>query len=199
MPGADQHYSEVSEPVITALSHRKGLGTRPPWGSVALLLLLLLMVLPARAQHPAPESDHLAPDFSLPDLQGKMVSLSQYKGKVVLLNFWATWCPPCRLEMPTMEKAYRKYKAQGFKVVAVSVDAGPKSVVNHFLRELGLSFQVLLDPQMATLRTFRSFSLPTSFVIDRQGVIRFRELGYRDWTDPESTKLLEALLSEASS
>jgi peroxiredoxin len=101
--------------------------------------------------------------------------------------------------MPTMEKAYRKYRDKGFEVVAVSVDAGPKSSIKSFLRELGLSFQVLLDPDMETLRAFRGFSLPMTVVIDRQGVIRSRELGYRDWSDGESTKLLQRLLSEKSS
>ncbi|MFQ5896558.1 MAG: TlpA disulfide reductase family protein [Nitrospinota bacterium] len=171
---------------------------RPAWLTLATVLLFLT-VLPVWGQHFAPEADHYAPDFTLPDLNGKEVSLSQYKGKVVLLNFWATWCPPCRLEMPTMEKAYRKYKPKGFEVVAVSVDAGPKSAVRHFLQEFDLSFQVLLDPQMEALHTFRSFSLPTSLVIDRRGVIRSRELGYRDWTDPESTKFLTGLLGEKSS
>lgn len=163
------------------------------------IFLVFLMVLPVWGQHPAPEVDHVAPDFTLPDLEGNQISLSTYKGKVVLLNFWATWCPPCRLEMPTMEKAYRQYRDKGFEVVAVSVDAGPKSSVKSFLRELGLSFQVLLDPDMETLRAFRGFSLPTTVVIDRQGVIRSRELGYRDWSDGESTKLLQRLLSEQSS
>lgn len=160
------------------------------------IFLVFLMVLPVWGQHPAPEVDHVAPDFTLPDLEGNQISLSTYKGRVVLLNFWATWCPPCRLEMPTMEKAYRKYRDKGFEVVAVSVDAGPKSSVKSFLRELGLSFQVLLDPDMEILRAYRGFSLPMTVVIDRQGVIRSRELGYRDWSDGESTKLLQRLLSE---
>jgi peroxiredoxin len=183
---------------MTGIRNRRYLHRRPSWLSLAILLSFL-MVLPAWGQHAAPETDHFAPDFTLPDLQGKQVSLSQYRGKVVLLNFWATWCPPCRLEMPTMEKAYRKYKTKGFEVVAVSVDAGPTSAVQDFLEEFNLSFQVLLDPQMEILRTFRSFSLPTSLVIDRRGVIRMREMGYRDWTDPESTELLQGLLSERSS
>lgn len=169
-----------------------------PAGAI-LLLGLWLGVVPVRGQLLTPESNHAAPDFTLPDLNGKQISLSDYKGKVVLLNFWATWCPPCRLEMPTIEKAYQKYKTKGFEVLAVSVDAGPKSAIQHFLQELDLSFQVLLDPDMETLRTFRSSALPTTVVIDRRGNIRWRELGYRDWTDPESTKLITGLLGERAS
>ncbi len=183
---------------MTSLRSQRTSGIRLPLVTMAIFLVFL-MVLPVWGQHPAPEVDHVAPDFTLPDLEGNQISLSTYKGRVVLLNFWATWCPPCRLEMPTMEKAYRKYRDKGFEVVAVSVDAGPKSSVKSFLRELGLSFQVLLDPDMETLRAFRGFSLPMTVVIDRQGVIRSRELGYRDWSDGESTKLFQRLLSEKSS
>ena len=183
---------------MTSLRSQRTSGIRLPLVTMAIFLVFL-MVLPVWGQHPAPEVDHVAPDFTLPDLEGNQISLSSYKGRVVLLNFWATWCPPCRLEMPTMEKAYRKYRDKGFEVVAVSVDAGPKSSIKSFLRELGLSFQVLLDPDMETLRAFRGFSLPMTVVIDRQGVIRSRELGYRDWSDGESTKLLQRLLSEKSS
>ncbi len=181
--------------MMTAQRHQRNFPIRLPWVMTAMFLLLLT-ILPVHGRHPAPEADHFAPDFSLPDLEGKQVSLSNYKGKVVLLNFWATWCPPCRLEMPTIEQAYRKYKPNGFEVVAVSVDAGPTSAVKHFLEEFGLSFQVLRDPGMETLRAFRTFSLPTSFVIDRRGIIRLREPGYRDWTDAQSTTLLQELLTD---
>jgi peroxiredoxin len=167
--------------------------------------LLVLAVLPACQQEQTSEAKPtgvgeytVAPDFTLPDLNGTKVTLSDYRGKVVLLNFWATWCPPCRLEMPTMEEAYRKYKDQGFAVVAVSVDTGPTSAIQDFLHEFGLTFQILLDPQMETLKSFDSFSLPTTIVIDRQGFIRARELGYRDWTDEQSTALITDLLNEPS-
>jgi cytochrome c biogenesis protein CcmG, thiol:disulfide interchange protein DsbE len=167
--------------------------------------VIVLAVLPACQQEQTSEAKPTgvgeytaAPDFTLPDLNGTKVSLSDYRGKVVLLNFWATWCPPCRLEMPTMEEAYRKYKDQGFAVVAVSVDTGPTSAIQDFLHEFGLTFQILLDPQMETLKSFDSFSLPTTIVIDRQGFIRARELGYRNWTDEQSTALITDLLNEPS-
>ncbi len=171
-----------------------------------LMAILILAVLPACQQERTSEAKPasveqytVAPDFTLPDLNGTKVTLSQYRGKVVLLNFWPTWCPPCRREMPTIQEAYQRHKDQGFEVVAVSVDAGPQSDVQHFLEELGLSFQVLLDPNMEVLHAFDSFSLPTTIVIDRRGVIRSRELGYRDWTDQESTQLLTTLLNERPS
>lgn len=176
-------------------------------GNTGLVIasIVVLAVLPACQQEETSEAKPTAvgeykrvPDFTLPDLDGKQVSLADYRGKVVLLNFWAVWCPPCRLEMPTMEEAYRTYKDQGFQVVAVSVDTGPASAIRDFLHEYGLSFHVLRDPKMEILRSFDSFSLPTSIVIDRQGFIRARELGYRDWTDEKSTALITKLLHEKS-
>ena len=149
----------------------------------------------AWAQNPRPEVGHPAPDFTLPTLDGKMARLSAFRGqKAVLINFWATWCAPCRLEMPTMEKAYQKYKGKGLEILAVSIDAGPKSAVKNFMGELRLTFPALLDPKMEVLHLYRLSAIPASFLIDKRGVIRFKELGYRDWTDPESTKPLQQVL-----
>lgn len=208
----NQQVQEMNTLEMTDSRNDRNFRIDPSWLTLANLLLFLMIFaacgqdsgpaakqVTAEAEHITLESETLAPDFTLPDLNGTQVSLSHYKGKVVLLNFWATWCPPCRLEMPTMEEAYRNYKTKGFEVVAVSVDAGPKSAIQHFLQELDLSFQVLRDPHMETLRTFRSSALPTTVVIDRRGIIRWRELGYRDWTDPESTKLIKDLLGERAS
>ncbi|MGH7371498.1 MAG: peroxiredoxin family protein [Candidatus Methylomirabilales bacterium] len=147
------------------------------------------------AQDPRPEVGHPAPDFALPTLAGKTIRLVDFRGKkAVFINFWATWCAPCRLEMPTMEKAYQKYKGKDLEILAVSVDAGSKSGVKNFMAELQLTFPVLLDPDMKVFHLYRLFTIPASFLIDKQGIIRFRELGYRDWTDAESTKLLEQVL-----
>jgi peroxiredoxin len=149
----------------------------------------------ARAKDSSPEVGHPAPDFALPTLAGKTVRLSDFRGKkAVFINFWATWCAPCRLEMPTMEKAYQKYKGKGLEILAVSVDAGPKNAVKNFIDELRLTFPALLDPKREVLGLYRFSAIPASILIDTQGIIRFRELGYRDWTDPKSTKLLEGLL-----
>jgi len=149
----------------------------------------------ARAQDPRPEVGHPAPDFTLPTLTGNTVRLSEFRGKkMVLINFWATWCAPCRLEMPTMEKAYQKYKGNGLEILAVSVDAGPKSAVKNFMDELRLTFPALLDPKMQVLHLYRLSAIPASFLIDKGGIIRFKELGYRDWTTRESVKILEQAL-----
>jgi peroxiredoxin len=147
------------------------------------------------AQDPRPEVGHPAPDFTLPTLTGNTIRLSDFRGKkTVLINFWATWCAPCRLEMPTMEKAYQKYKGNGLEILAISVDAGPKSAVKNFMDELRLTFPALLDPKMEVLHLYRLSAIPASYLVDKHGIIRFKELGYRDWTNKESTRLLEQVL-----
>ena len=169
-------------------------------GAASLLFVgVSLALLQARGGKAAPEVrpevGYLAPDFVLPSLDGQTVRLSDFRGnKAVLLNFWATWCAPCRLEMPTMDTAYQEYKSRGLEILAVSLDAGSKSAVKNFMSELKLSYPALLDPEMEVLRLYRQFSIPATFLIDKQGIVRHRELGYRDWTDPESHKLLEAIL-----
>ncbi len=112
----------------------------------------------------------LAPDFTLPNLAGDEITLSDLRGQAVLINFWATWCPPCRLEMPAIEQTYRKYREQGFVVLAVDLEE-PKDRVQGFVDELGLTFPVLLDESGTVSRRYRVLAIPTSFFVNRQGVI----------------------------
>jgi cytochrome c biogenesis protein CcmG/thiol:disulfide interchange protein DsbE len=158
--------------------------------------LVIVQVRGGRAPLEArPEVGYLAPEFILPSLDGQTVRLSDFRGKkAVFLNFWATWCVPCRQEMPTMEKAYQEYKSRGLEILAVSLDTGSKSAVRNFMSELKLGYPALLDPEMEVLRLYRQFSIPATFLIDKQGIVRHRELGYRDWTTPEARTLLEAIL-----
>ena len=142
-----------------------------------------------------PEEGHLAPDFSLKTLDGKTVRLSELRGKkAVLINFWATWCPPCRLEMPTMQKIYTEYKGKGFEILAINIEPDAQEEIRDFIKELRLTFPVLLDSNMKVTRKYRLIGLPVSMLIDRQGIIRSKEIGYHDWTDKESRKRVESLL-----
>lgn len=162
---------------------------------IGSIVLSATVAREAWARDPRPVVGHLAPDFTLPNLQGDPVRLSDFRGKkAVFINFWATWCPPCRVEMPTMEKAYREYKRKGLEILAVSIDVGPKSIVQNFMQEFELTFPALLDPEMKVLQLYRVPAIPASFLIDKQGIIRYKELGYRDWTDRESTKILKELI-----
>ena len=126
--------------------------------------------------YPPIEVDQPAPELTLFDLDGQEVSLSDFQGEVVLLNNWATWCPPCRKEMPEIQAYYQKYKDQGFQVVAV--EAGePEEVVRDFVEGNNLDFVILLDPEKKSLITFQHSTLPNSFVIDRKGHLRLAWLG----------------------
>jgi cytochrome c biogenesis protein CcmG/thiol:disulfide interchange protein DsbE len=142
-----------------------------------------------------PAEGHQAPDFALKTLDGKTMRLSELRSKkVVLINFWATWCPPCRLEMPTMQKIYSEYKGRGFEIVAINIEPDAQEEIREFMKELRLTFPVLLDHDMKVTRKYRLIGLPVSFLIDRQGIIRTKDVGYHDWTDKESRRQVESLL-----
>ena len=139
------------------------------------------------------EVDQPAPELTLFDLDGERVSLSDFKGQVVLLNNWATWCPPCRLEMPEFKAYYDKYKDQGFQILAV--EAGePAEEVRSFVDAQGLDFIILLDPENQSLVTFQHSTLPNSFVIDRRGHLRLAWLGAIN--GPTLEKYVTPLLEE---
>jgi peroxiredoxin len=126
------------------------------------------------------EVDYAAPALTLFDLDGTEHSLADYHGQVVLVNLWATWCPPCKAEMPTLKAYYEAYQADGFATVAIS-DGDPADAVAAFVEEHNLTFTVLLDPTYeATERAFKTRNLPSSFVIDREGIIRLRWVGEID-------------------
>lgn len=118
-----------------------------------------------------------APELTLTDIQGKSHSLADYRGQVVLVNLWATWCPPCKEEMPALQSFYNKHKDQGFVVVAIN-DGDPTKDVVQFVSDYKLTFPVWLDPTYsATEQAFKSLNLPTSFVIDRNGTIELQWVG----------------------
>jgi len=122
-----------------------------------------------------------APDFTFPGLDGKKVSLADYKGKVVLLNIWATWCAPCVAEMPSMEKLYRELKDEGFVIVAVSVDETGTDAVAPFMKKHKLGFPVLLDTVGDIKSLYQVTGIPESFIIDKDGIIIEKIIGPRDW------------------
>lgn len=136
-----------------------------------------------------------APNFTLKDMEGKDISLKDYRGKVVFLNFWATWCKPCEAEMPSMEQIYQDYKDEGFKIMAISVDKGNLDKVEPFVKKRGLSFPVFLDPSHKIEDAYRIKFTPTTLLIDRKGVIKKVIFGGRDWEDVLSRSLIENLLN----
>lgn len=137
-----------------------------------------------------------APAFRLMDLDGRMHSLSQYQGKVVFLNFWATWCGPCKVEMPAMEALYQDFRSLGMEILAVSVDQQGSVVTRPFQEAMGLSFPILHDSDYQVGLTYGARTLPMTYVIDRRGVVRQRVFGARDWNGEEARKLMSELLAE---
>lgn len=123
-------------------------------------------------QIPAPQQGFLAPDFELKASGGETVKLSDLRGQAVLVNLWATWCPPCRIEMQSIEKVYREYKEQGFTVLGVNMTyQDDPSAVLSFVNEQGLTFPILLDETAGMANAYQLRSLPSSFFIRRDGVI----------------------------
>lgn len=136
-----------------------------------------------------------APDFTLPNAGGKKVSLKDYRGKVVFLNFWATWCESCREEMPSMERLYKEFKGKGLEIVAVNIREKPRDAL-AFARELKLSYPVLLDPEGEVGLLYGAFGLPATYLIDRKGVVLARMWGPADWYSPAARKLFAGLLDQ---
>jgi peroxiredoxin len=126
-----------------------------------------------------------APEFGLSNLVGDYVKLSDYRGKVVFLNIWATWCPPCREEMPSMEALYRKLKGRNFEMLAVSVDRDGEKVVRPFAKKYGLTFPVLLDPDNKTYRLYGLTGVPETFILDQNGVVIHKIIGPQNWMNKE--------------
>ena len=136
--------------------------------------------------------------FELPDVQGHLVRLADLRGQPVLINIWATWCSPCREEMPSMNALYKDYSVKGLAIVAIATDTGGKPVVAPFLQAYGLTFPVLLDPQNMVGTQLQVSGLPTSYLLDKRGRVTDLMIGARDWNNRQIRHLIEQLLMEAA-
>lgn len=140
-----------------------------------------------------------APAFQAIDLRtGRPAQLSDYRGKVVLLNIWATYCIPCRTEMPAIERLSHRLAGTDFHVLAVSVDVDDSTVVDAFVKQYGLTFGIWHDRPGLTKRLYQTTGVPETFVIDRHGVIVKKAIGAMDWDDPVNEILIRRLLAETS-
>ncbi len=137
-----------------------------------------------------------APGFTLDRIEGGRASLADFTGKVVLLNFWATWCAPCREEMPAMQRLWERYRKQGFVIVAIAADRGDRKPVVSFVNKLALSYPVLLDPEGGVRKRYEVVGLPMSYLIGRDGKISGRVIGVREWDSLEAEAVINALLTE---
>ena len=142
------------------------------------------------------EVPHITPpvDFSLLDINGQQFTLSDFKGKIVFLNFWTTWCPECRIEMPSMEKLHRRLNGRDFAMIAVNLQE-PALKVKNFLKEYQLTFTVLLDAKGETGRQFGIRAIPATYILDKNGGIIGKAFGSRHWDDKKSIALFEHLIN----
>ncbi|MDP8986201.1 MAG: TlpA family protein disulfide reductase [Pseudomonadota bacterium] len=136
-----------------------------------------------------------APAFTLTALTGQQAALSQYKGQVVMVNFWATWCGPCQQEMPLLDQMYKKYKPAGFTLIGVSVDK-EASAVKELMARKPVSFPVLLDPANQVSKDYHVDEMPSSVIIDRKGAIRYVHRGYRPGDENEYQDRIRQLIRE---
>jgi peroxiredoxin len=198
MPSSSPSTPESSVPDASA--------TRRDWVPTLLwivpVLFLLLVFLYGKLSRPSSNANDMAPrvgqplaDFILPDLQDHMVQLSALRGKVVFINVWATWCPPCVDEMPTMQRLYDRLHAQGLEVLAISLDALGTQVVVPFVRDYRLTFPVLLDAKSTIERLYRTSGVPESFIVNKRGRLVEKIVGPRDWAHPQMLSMFERLLA----
>jgi peroxiredoxin len=160
-----------------------------------VLLLVIAVAASGCSKKEVPAQEGAAaPDFTLQDLSGKQVQLSSLKGKVVLVNFWATWCPPCREEIPSMVKLNQVMQGKNFQMLAISVDEGGKQAVQEFFRQNGLSLPALFDTDGSVSRRYGTTGVPETFIVDGKGMIRKKVIGGVDWSAPEVLQYLEELM-----
>jgi len=162
--------------------------------AAATAAIVCFMTLPAgTAAAGALPAMRRAPDFALQDLDGKTHRLSDYRGKLVIVNFWATWCPPCRREIPSMERLYADLKGRQFVILGVEVGED-WDVVQPFVEQMKIKYPILLDRHAALSPQWHMMGLPTSYVIDPHGHITNVIVGGRDWSDPQLRAQLIRLL-----
>ena len=166
-----------------------------PWFLVTFAFALAVAVAISKVE--AKEKSPLAHDFTLKNLNDKEVSLRQFRGKYLLINFWATWCGPCKIEMPSLEILYGRFKSDKFDILGISNDMFGDRVVRPYVKANNLTFPMLLDQRMTVSHQYGIVSLPTTFLIDPQGKIIGVLQGAEDWSDPETLLYFESLLKKS--
>ena len=169
------------------------------WLAPALVLILILVygwwTRPAPKADVGPRVGQPLADFTLPDMAGNPVQLATLQGKVVFINVWTTWCPPCIEEMPTIQRLYEQLHPKGLEILAINMDALGRQTVEPFLDKRRLTFPVLLDPESRTERLYGTAGVPESFIVDKAGRLVEKIVGPRDWAHPEIIALFERLLA----
>ena len=163
----------------------------------ASLAVFLVMAGPVEAFGSEQFDNPPAPDFTLPDIMnGDKVTLSALKGKWVFLNFWATWCTPCVIEMPMMEKLYKEMRKEGMEMLAISVDEGSPAMVKEFIDRYKFTFTILHDPENSVMREYGVRSIPKTYFVDPDGNVQAKAEGVREWDNPEMLKFFRQVMAE---
>ncbi|MFC1843669.1 TlpA family protein disulfide reductase [Thermodesulfobacteriota bacterium] len=163
--------------------------------SLLTLALFLLLFITACGESPVATVGKPAPDFDTVDLEGKVWSLSKLKGKVVFVNFWATWCAPCREEMPSMQRLYTRMPKDKFEMIALFNNDKPKAVKN-FVTKLGITMPILSDEHNFAGPKYGLTGVPETFIIDKQGVVREKFIGPAEWDSPQNVTMLMKYINE---
>jgi peroxiredoxin len=167
---------------------------------IAGLLVLWLLHRNRSSDNPVQqvpiETGLAAPDFTFPGIDGKMVKLSDHRGKIVLVNIWATWCPSCVDEMPSMEKLYQKLQGEKFEILAVSIDSLGATAVEPFMKKYHLTFPALIDSAGAIRMGYRTTGVPESFIIDKNGILVKKIIGPINWAQPEVLRFFHDLIQK---
>jgi len=137
-----------------------------------------------------------APEFSVTSLDGKPVSLSSFRGKVVMVHFWATWCPPCVEELPTLERLYRSSFGKDLDILAVSVDEGGAGAVVPFMQKNRFALPIVLNPDQSVSKAYGTFKFPETYLVDRDGIVRKKVIGPADWMSPAAQQVIQAMLEK---
>ncbi len=173
-----------------------------PYALLATALLSILIMAinkvdlkPFEVEYPA--EAFIAPNFDLPTISGGKISLKDYRGKVVFINFWATWCATCEVEMPSMQKVYNEFKDKGLEMLTISVDKD-QSKIKPFMEKHKLTFPVLLDPEESIAKkTYKTTGVPETFIVNKAGIIVHKAIGPRDWATEEAIAAFAQLVEQS--
>ncbi len=163
---------------------------------IAVLSALILVTLWSvfKDYKPGPQEGNKAPDFVLSNLQNEKKTLNSFHGKLILLNFWASWCGPCLEEMDSLDKLYQKLKNKNFEVVAVSLDEEGWEAIDSFLKKTPVTFPILLDENFSVAQSYGTYRVPESFLINTKGEIVEKIIGPQNWMDDKVVKKIESFL-----
>lgn len=154
---------------------------------------IFLTAAGCQKEMPVPHEGDEAPDFTLESISGDKVRLAELRGKIVLVNFWASWCPPCREEVPSLFSLNAAMAGKNFRLLAVAIDEGGRGSIENFFRKTGVSLPALFDPGGLVGKRYGITGVPETFIIDKQGKIRKKIVGPIDWADPEMIRYLDGL------